>query len=114
MEALLEAKSIPLLLILIVVFLCATFIKGLVEFLWKVREKKDSASESAINELTEVVKKNTLAMELLDRRLDKLEIVLSEIPKFKLDMRKYYSAIKILAGDKWPSIRKEIEEENAL
>ncbi len=78
------------------------------EFLWALREKKETLSESAIKDLTIAVQQNTAATQHLDRRLEKLEGVAAELPKFKTDIRRFYAAIKEVAGDKWPRIRDEI------
>ncbi len=112
MEPLLEAKSIPALLVFIAVFLCANFLKGVIEFLWQLNEKKDSASEAAIKELTEVVKHNTTATEHLDRRLSELEKLLAELPKFKTDLKRMFNAVKIISGDKWMQIKEKIMNED--
>lgn len=78
------------------------------EFLWKLREKKESISETAIQDLTVAVRQNTAATQHLDRRLEKLEGMASDMPKFKTDIRRFYAAIKEVAGEKWPKIRDEI------
>lgn len=78
------------------------------EFLWKLKEKKDSLSEAAIRDLTAAVESSTAATKHLDSRLQHLEKAIAEIPKFKTDIRRFYAAIKEVAGDKWPSIRDEI------
>lgn len=114
MEQLLEVKSIPALMVVIVVFMALHLVKGIAEFLWKMKEKQDTASETAIKELTEGLKKNTLAMEHLDDRIEGLEEILTELPKFKLDMRRMYTAIKYISGDKWAKIRKDIMEDTNL
>jgi hypothetical protein len=97
MEALFETKSIPALLTLIAVFMCASFIRGCFEIFIKLKKEKESASEAAILALTEEVKRNTLAMEHLDDKLS-------------LDIRRMFSALKLLAGDRWQQIRKDIME----
>lgn len=84
------------------------------EFLWNLKEKKDSASEAAVKELTATMLKNTEAIKLLDQKLGKIEGIISEIPKFKLDVRRMFSAVKILAGEKWTNIRKEIMKEDGF
>lgn len=71
------------------------------KFLWNVREKKDSLSDTAIKELTEAVKH-------LDVRICEFEKTISDLPKFKVDMRRFYAAIKEVAGERWPTIREEI------
>ena len=111
MEQLLDTKSIPALLVTIAVFLCAHVIKGVIEFLWQIKEKKDSASETAVENLTKAVQGNTTATEHLDQRIKELETVLAEIPKLKLDMRRMFAAIKIASGERWAQIRKEIMED---
>lgn len=78
------------------------------EFLWALREKKESSSEIALQNLTEAVQNNTVATQLMDHRLASLEHAISEFPKFKTDLRRFYAAIKEIAGDKWPAIRDEI------
>ena len=54
---------------------------------------------------------NTKAVTDLTKSIEKLEKDMAEIPKLRLDLRRYYTAVKILAGDKWPDIRKELDEE---
>lgn len=78
------------------------------EFLWKLREKKDVLSESAIHDLTAAVESSTRAMQHLDSRLQHIEKTIAEIPKFKTDIRRFYAAIKEVAGPAWPQIRDEI------
>lgn len=92
---------------LCVLFTLSVFVR-VGEFLWKIREKKETISESAIKDLTHAVQQNTAATQHLDRRLEKLEGMASDMPKFKTDMRRFYVAIKEVAGDKWPRIRDEI------
>jgi uncharacterized coiled-coil protein SlyX len=77
------------------------------EFLWKMKEKKESLSEKAIERLSHAVVENTAAIK-------HLEMSLGELPKFKTDIRRFYAALKILAGDEWVQIRKEIMEEGDL
>ena len=78
------------------------------EFLWKMRERKDTLSETAIQDLTAAVESSTRAMQHLDLRLQHMEKSIAELPKFKTDIRRFYSAIKEVAGEKWPAIRDEI------
>lgn len=75
------------------------------EFLLKFREKKDSTTDIAIHELTAGLSRNT-------QEIHKLNVFFSEYPKMKLDVRRLYLAIKIVSGDKWPAIRKEIMDED--
>lgn len=78
------------------------------EFLWKLKEKKETLSENAITALTKAVQDCTLATQLLEHRLKTLEGALTELPKLKTDLQRSFSALKILAGEKWQTIRDEI------
>ncbi len=82
------------------------------EFLWGLREKKDTLSEASIKELTKAVQASTAAMNHLERRLEHLEKAVADLPKFKTDMRRFYSGLKEVAGDKWPKIRDEIMKDD--
>jgi hypothetical protein len=79
-EALFETKSIPALLAFIAIFLCFGFVKGLVEFLWKMKKDKDTQNDG-------------------------------KIKKLERDMRRAYTVIKFLAGNRWGEIRKKIMED---
>lgn len=98
------------LLVSVCVLLSVQLVFKVGEFLWKIKEKKDSASEAAIRELTEVVKQNTLALEHFESKLENVEKLLSEFPKIKLDIRRFYQAIKMISGDEWEKVKKEIED----
>ncbi len=78
------------------------------EFLWKLREKKESLSEAAVKDLTKAVQANTAATQHLENRLQHLEKLVTDVPKFKTDLRRFYTALKELAGSEWPRIRDEI------
>lgn len=95
---------------LIAIFLCAIFIKGVVELILKLREKQDMASEEAVKELTKATDRNTYALEQLDKRLKDVEKTYSELPKLKIDMRKFFAAVKAISGARWSEIKKEMED----
>jgi Na+/phosphate symporter len=108
MDQLLEAKSIPALLVVMTIFMALHLIKGLAEFMWKLKRDGDSASETSIKNLTEAMSKNTTTMEHLDNRLKGIETLVTSLPKMKADLRRLFSAVKTVAGENWPEIRKEI------
>ena len=87
MEALFETKSVPAILVFIAIFVLANFLKGAIEFILDLQRKKEQASEASIRELTH------------------------ELKKFKVDLRRLYIAAKIMAGERWAQIRKEIMED---
>lgn len=84
------------------------------EFLWKLREKKESASDEAVKSLILAVNKNTFAIEHLEGKFQGLEKTLSEFPKIKVDLRRYFQAMKLVSGDQWPEIRKQIMEDEII
>lgn len=74
------------------------------KFIWDVLKSKNKESSDAI-------KYNTIAVKELTLAIDKMKEQLAEIPKLKTDMKRSFLAHKILAGDKWSEIRKEIMED---
>ncbi len=78
------------------------------DIFWQQRQKQDHVSEETIKALTKAVLDNTTAAQHLDMRLGRLEQAVLDLPKFKKDIRRFYAAIKHLAGDDWPKIRDEI------
>lgn len=81
------------------------------EFLWVHKKEKDVLSNVEIKKLTSAVEANTAASSHLENRLKNLEEKYSDLPKFKEDMRRFYAAIKVMAGEEWPTIRDEIIKE---
>lgn len=88
MEVLLETKNIPALLFSIVVLLCAYLIKGVIEFVWKVRAKEDAVKDQTMKD------------------------ILSGLKETNHSINNAFAAIKFLAGDKWPEIRAAIKDRN--
>lgn len=80
-------------------------------FIMKQKEKKDSLSEDTIKQLLNSVQQSTIAIAHLEMRLKTFEQNLNDLPKFKTDIRRFYTAMKVLSGEKWPDIRKEIIED---
>lgn len=116
MDKLLDLKdNVPGSLVGICVILTLHLFFKIVEFLQQMQRKKESANDQAIKDLTKAVQENTQATEKLGLRLNEIEKLITELPKLKLDLRRFYSAIKLVAGDKWPQIRDEIlKDEEAL
>lgn len=96
----------------ICVLLTLTVLLKVAEFIWSVREKKESLSEQAVTDLTKAVQANTVATQFLEHRLQTLESSVNEVPKLKTDLRRFYSAIKEIAGDRWGKIREEIMKDD--
>lgn len=83
------------------------------EFLWALQKKKESLSESTTRDLISAVQANTVATQHLDQRLKHLEKAISDVPKLKTDMRRFYIALKEVAGPvQWPRIRDEFMKDD--
>lgn len=73
------------------------------KFYVRHRQQRESTLEDTIKALT----KATVSLE---NRLGAIEKSTSDVPKLREDLRKFYSAIKTIAGDKWPQIRDDLKE----
>lgn len=78
------------------------------EFVWGIIKEKRQLSDDSVKALTTAMQENTIAAQNLDTRLKTLEQNTADLPKFKTDIRRFYAAIKEVAGDRWPQIRDEI------
>jgi len=81
------------------------------EFLWQLKEKKDRLTETGIERLSSTIQESTIAIQHLESKIKSLESTLGEFSKFKLDMRRLFTAVKRIAGSDWAEIRKEIMED---
>lgn len=88
------------------------FLLKLGEFIWKLKKEKDQLSEQGVAKLAQSMESNTAAIQHLESQLKSLQSTMAEIPKVKIDMKRLFSAVKALAGDEWPRIRKEIIDEH--
>lgn len=75
-------------------------------------KQKESASEATTKELIKAVRENTEVTKHLDNRIQHLERSIGDLPKLKLDVRRFYTAVKSVAGDKWPAIHDELMRDN--
>lgn len=108
----LDTESAPALLASIVVILAAQLLFRVIEFLWGFYKKKDELSEKSIEKLTAAMNTNTEAVKGLETRIKDVEQHISAMPKFKQDQRRLFTAVKIMAGDEWPAIRKVIMDDD--
>jgi hypothetical protein len=88
----------------ICIILTAHLLFKVVEFLWSIKEKRDQLSEATVSELVKTVQR-------LDATLHEIKGQLSDLPKFKKDMNRCWAAVKEIAGDKWPAIRRVVMDE---
>ena len=99
------------LLVAVCVLLTFNVLGKVAFFLWNLKLSRDKISEESIKRLTEAMASNTVTTQKNTEEIARLEQALAEIPKLKLDLRRAFSAIKEVAGDEWPKIRKEIMED---
>lgn len=78
------------------------------KFLWSIQQKKESVSEATLTQLAANSRELTLALRLLESRLKSMEQLLGDLPKMKTDLQRFYTAMKEIAGEKWPAIREEM------
>jgi uncharacterized membrane protein affecting hemolysin expression len=98
----------------IVVVLCLHLVVKIGQFLWAFKEKKDAVTESGIEELSKAVRECTSTIAALESRIRDIESVSNSIDKLRVDVRRAYLAIRLMAGDKWGDIRKIIMEEEPV
>lgn len=109
MEKLVEGgHGVTALLAGLVIILCLHLIAKLAHFVWEFNQKKHDVTEGSIKNLTSVLAANTSAIIKLEERMRVIENHVQEFNKFKVDLRLLIQAIKELAGDKWPDIRRII------
>jgi hypothetical protein len=104
--------GVPALLASLCVITTLQLLTRVGEFLWKMKEKKDQLSEAGVQKLTNTVDANTKAIEKLETTFSTLAETLSKVPKHDVDLKRLFSAVKIVAGDRWTKIRKEIMDEH--
>ncbi len=97
----------------IVIMLSLHLVMGVIKFALGLFKKKTEVTDNHIVELTTALGTTTDSLKALNDKVLSLDTKLSEIPKLKKDLRRYYFAIKALAGDKWPEISKTIQKDEA-
>lgn len=119
MESLIDSQHGPTVLIAcLVIVLALHFFLKLGQFAFKVFEKKEELKETTINNLrnsidnlTTAIATNIEATHRLEERMRSVEGGVSEFTKVKTNVRQAFAALKFLAGDDWPRIKKEIIED---
>lgn len=106
MEELIDTKhGIGTLLATIALVICMQLVLKVGEFLWEIFKKKSEVTEDGIEKLTGSINQNTRAVEELKFQLTQIEKEVIGLPKMKEDLNRNFTAIKILAGERWPEIR---------
>lgn len=81
------------------------------QFVFDLVKRKSESSDSKIVEMATMLQQNTVAVNELRSLIRGLERELSEIHKYRMDTQKLFSAVKLMAGKKWPEIRKAMEDD---
>lgn len=104
---LLETNGAAALCILITIYI----LFRVFTFVWQIKKEKDKLSEESVKKLAQAMEQNTAELHELRAQIQSLESTFAEFPKFKLDMRRLFFAVKSIAGEKWPAIRAEMMQE---
>lgn len=110
MEGIIDAQHGPIVLLgTIAVFMCLHLVLGTGRFLFELFRKKAESSEQKVSEISMALRQNTEAVRELRVQISVFEQELRALKSLKVDTEQMTSAIKFLAGKRWPSIRKAIE-----
>lgn len=73
--------------------------------------KKSEASDSKVQQISDALNLNTSANNELRLKLEILQVSIGDINRLKVDIQKLFSVVKIIAGKRWPEVRKAMEED---
>ena len=94
----------------LIVVLSLNIIIKVGELFFKSYKEKDQLTESAVRSLTEALQKTTASVIRLDQRIHQVEEQLTDLPKFKVELRRIIEMIRSLAGPKWPEVKQAANE----
>lgn len=80
-------------------------------FVYEIIKEKQKDAEKDTTNLEDLLAKNITVVRQLESDIKMVQDTLAQIPKLQKDLRRYYTAIKYLAGNDWPTISKVIVEE---
>lgn len=100
-QLLLHAETLPGLLAALTVVSTLRLLSHISAYLWNLRQRKDRKIERALETLAVALRQN-------NARLKTLELTLATAARVKVDVRRLYSIVKILAGDDWQEIREQV------
>jgi hypothetical protein len=106
----------------VIVLLALNLITRIGEFVFKMLQKKSQTTDEQIARIARLMDdhtmknsmaltQNTDAVRELRVQISVLQQELGDVKKFKSDSDMLLSAVKILAGQKWPRVRKAIEDD---
>lgn len=110
-EILNSGHGVPAILASIVLLLAFQLLLKVAEFGWEMIKKKDEVSQKSITKLTEALETNTRATQELKTQFLEMKDEISTLPQLRLDVRRAFRAIRMLAKDEWEEIRKSIMDD---
>lgn len=111
LEKIVQGENVYSVLTGILTMMCLHLLFQLGKFVWEMWKKKSEVTDKNIQKLVLAMDTNTKAVQDLAHDIVDVKGELSQIPKFKKDLSRLFTAIKHLAGDEWPEIRKAIMED---
>lgn len=105
-------KGVTVLLAGLVIVLCFHLLLRLGTLVYEIFRKKTESSERNVENLTTALRLTTEGLSKIETRMTVLERDLNEVLKFRQDFRRLFAAVKAIAGDRWPDIRKTIVDED--
>lgn len=110
-EILNSGHGVPAILASIVILLAFQLFLKLGEIAWEMLKKKDEVSQKSITKLTEALETNTKATQELKMQFAEMKDEISTLPQLRLDVRRAFRALRMLAGDEWEEIKKAIMDD---
>ena len=95
----------------LVVLLALHLIAKVGEFLWELLKNKDEKKDRDLTEVSLALQANSEAVRELRVQIGILQVELTKVSEVHHHTQKLFSAVKYLAGPKWPRIRKHLETE---
>ena len=108
MEGLLDGHSFNSFMVAVVVLLALNLVARIGQFLWNLATHKSKTTDGEISKIDLALTQNTQAVRELRIQVQLLERELGEVHKFKSDSQKLFSAIKIMAGKRWPEVQHQV------
>lgn len=112
MEQLLAKEGVAGLIVILCLHLLLNIGKFIYHFFDKKRADTDRATELKITKVDLTLQQLNDATRELRVQIGILERELKEVAKFKSDSQKLFSAVKIIAGKRWPEVRKAMLEDD--
>jgi len=78
------------------------------KFTYNIFKTKADVSEKTVRQLSLSLDMNTKSLDKMSEKMIQFETKLAKMAKMELDLRRTFFALKEVAGDKWPDIKKKI------